>query len=76
MNRFYGSLNSAMDNLNESLTDTNKYREESPNRQGNLASEPHLWQHTECDEHGRRKYRQLVPRIVIHKAKGVKNVYS
>ncbi len=28
MNKFYGSLNSAMDNLQESLTDTAKYREE------------------------------------------------
>ena len=35
---FYGSLNSAMDNLNESLTDTNKYREEISNCSGNLAS--------------------------------------
>jgi gliding motility-associated protein GldL len=38
MNRFYGSLNSAMDNLNDSLTDTNKYREEIGKLSGNLAS--------------------------------------
>lgn len=38
MNRFYGSLNSAMDNLNESLTDTQKYREEIGQLSNNLAA--------------------------------------
>ncbi len=38
MNRFYGSLNSAMDNLNDSLNDTQQYREEISKLSGNLAS--------------------------------------
>ncbi|MFN0275140.1 MAG: gliding motility protein GldL [Chitinophagales bacterium] len=38
MNRFYGSLNSAMDNLNESLTDTQKYREEIGQLSSNLSA--------------------------------------
>jgi len=38
MNKFYGSLNSAMDNLQESLTDTNKYREEIAQLSNNLAA--------------------------------------
>lgn len=38
MNKFYGSLNSAMDNLQDSLTDTNKYREEIAQLSNNLAA--------------------------------------
>ena len=38
MNRFYGSLNSAMDNFNDSLNDTQQYREEISKLSGNLAS--------------------------------------
>jgi gliding motility-associated protein GldL len=38
MNKFYGSLNSAMDNLQESLTDTSKYREEIAQLSNNLAA--------------------------------------
>ncbi|MBC8172906.1 MAG: gliding motility protein GldL [Chitinophagales bacterium] len=38
MNRFYGSLNSAMDNLNESVADTQKYREEIGQLSTNLTS--------------------------------------
>ncbi len=38
MNKFYGSLNSAMDNLQESLTDTAKYREEIGQLSNNLTA--------------------------------------
>jgi gliding motility-associated protein GldL len=38
MNRFYGSLNSAMDNLNESVSDTQKYREEIGQLSSNLSA--------------------------------------
>ena len=38
MNKFYGSLNSAMDNLQESVTDTAKYREEIGQLSTNLAA--------------------------------------
>jgi gliding motility-associated protein GldL len=38
MNRFYGSLNMAMDNLNESITDTKKYREEIGQLSNNLSA--------------------------------------
>jgi len=38
MNKFYGSLNSAMNNLQESLTDTAKYREEISQLSNNLSA--------------------------------------
>lgn len=38
MNRFYGSLNSAMNNLNDSVNDTQKYREEIGQLSSNLAA--------------------------------------
>ncbi len=38
MNKFYGSLNSAMDNLQDSVTDTAKYREEIAQLSSNLSS--------------------------------------
>lgn len=38
MNKFYGSLNTAMDNLQESVNDTNKYREEIAQLSNNLAA--------------------------------------
>ena len=38
MNKFYGSLSSAMDNLNESLDDTRKYRDNMSGLAKNLSS--------------------------------------
>lgn len=38
MNKFYGSLNSAMDNLQDSVTDTAKYREEIAQLSNNLSA--------------------------------------